>query len=229
MDPYPVAASAALAPLLTGPPRPVEVVAALPGALYLSTGAPDCPALCVAAAAAVRVPCAAVLPPAAVLPRLRVGAAGVAGSGGLSVGPLAVRVGRWWAPPRPLLTGTPRPRLTGTPGPLPPVDALLGSGPGLTPYGDDVLAGALVTLAALGAPVVGFAARARVFERTTFVSAALLVHAARGECVPQLAAVLTALRTGAPPPVRALLAVGHTSGAGLLEGVRAILPWAALA
>jgi hypothetical protein len=242
MNPYPVAASAALAPVLTGPPRRVEVVAALPGVVYLSTGDPACPAICVATAGSVRVPCAAVLPAGAVPPELRVGTAGVAGAGGLSVGPLAVRVRRWWVPPRPRLAGPgelppdellpgrlpPGELLPGRllPGRLPEVDALLGAGPGLTPYGDDVLAGALVTLAALGAPVTGFAARARVFERTTFVSAALLVHAARGECVPQLAALVTALRTGSvATEVAALLAVGHTSGAGLLEGVRAILPY----
>ena len=52
--------------------------------------------------------------------------------------------------------------------------------------------------------------------RTTFVSAALLKHAGRGECVPELAAVLAA-------PSRetfdALLRVGHSSGRGLALGV----------
>jgi Protein of unknown function (DUF2877) len=221
MDSVPAAASVALLPVLRGPARPVEVVASLPGVAYLSTGDPDCPAICVAAAGAVRVPCAALLPAGVALPGFAVGASGTAGGGAVTIGSWTVRVRRWWSPPRPRLARRPA-------GDLPDVDALLGAGPGLTPYGDDVLAGALVTLAALGTPVRDFPRLARVFERTTFVSAALLVHAARGECVPQLAAVLTALGTGAPAPVAALRAVGHTSGAGLLAGVRAILPgtWA---
>jgi len=221
VEAIPVAASTALAPLLAGPARAVSVVAALPGAVYLSTGSAACPAVCLAVPSAVRVPCAAVVPAGVPLPALRVGTGGVAGGGrGLVVGPLSVRVSRWWAPPRPRLAGA-----AGS-GDLAGLDvrALLGAGPGLTPYGDDVLAGALVTLAATGAPVPDFAARERVFERTTFVSAALLAHAARGECVPQLAAVLAAVATGAPLPIEALLAVGHTSGAGLFAGVRAILP-----
>ncbi|HET8681662.1 MAG TPA: DUF2877 domain-containing protein, partial [Micromonosporaceae bacterium] len=58
--------------------------------------------------------------------------------------------------------------------------------------------------------------------RTTFVSAALLRHAARGECVPQLTAVLAAAGRGEPldRPLAALLGVGHTSGYGLAHGVR---------
>jgi uncharacterized protein DUF2877 len=208
----PVAASAALAPVLSGPPRPVRVVAALPSAVYFSTGDPDRPAICVATSTAVRVPCAAIL--TGPLPALPVGTAGVAGDGRLVAGDLSVRVARWWRPARPRIAGPP-------PCPPPDAGALLGAGPGLTPFGDDVLAGALVTLAALGAPDAGFTARVltRAFERTTFVSAALLVHAARGECIPELAGVLTG--TGS---LRALRAVGHTSGEGLLRGVQAILP-----
>src|SRR5215470_4526477 len=55
---YPGAASATLAPVLAGPPRPVSVVAATPAAVYLRTGHPGSPALCLAAPGAVRVPCA---------------------------------------------------------------------------------------------------------------------------------------------------------------------------
>src|SRR5262249_39110492 len=74
--------------------------------------------------------------------------------------------------------------------PAPAVAQLLGRGPGLTPTGDDVLAGALVALSALGAPaavVLADAVTAAAPGATTTVSAALLTHAARGECIPQLA------------------------------------------
>lgn len=109
------------------------------------------------------------------------------------------------------------------------VKRLLGRGPGLTPTGDDVLAGALVALIALGAPAAGPLADsvlALAPTSTTTVSAALLTHAARGECIPQLADLLDAIALDPPEqPVRlpraagALLAVGHCSGAGLLHGV----------
>ena len=122
--------------------------------------------------------------------------------------------------------------------PAPAVARLLGRGPGLTPTGDDVLAGALVCLNALGSPaatVLGQAVLAAAPSATTTVSAALLRHAARGECVPQLADLLDAVggrhggvghHGGADPAAGALpraagalLAVGNCSGAGLLHGV----------
>jgi len=107
------------------------------------------------------------------------------------------------------------------PGPTSLVDALVGRGPGLTPLGDDLLAGALVALRALGSPRAEplAAAVTELAPRTTVVSAALLRHAARGECVPELAAVL------APDPgaVDGLLGVGHSSGTGLAAGVLAAL------
>jgi uncharacterized protein DUF2877 len=110
------------------------------------------------------------------------------------------------------------------------VAQLLGRGPGLTPTGDDVLAGAMVTLNALGSPLgglLGSAVTAAATGATTTVSAGLLCHAAAGECIPQLEDLLTAVRHGADEPAAAnlaraagaLLAVGHCSGAGLLHGV----------
>jgi hypothetical protein len=96
------------------------------------------------------------------------------------------------------------------------VDGLVGRGPGLTPLGDDVLAGWLATRAALGRPVatVTDAVRRRL-GATTLLSATLLDCAIRGEVLPQLGAWLadpTATST------EALLAVGATSGAGLMTG-----------
>jgi hypothetical protein len=105
------------------------------------------------------------------------------------------------------------------------VRRLLGRGPGLTPTGDDVLAGALVSLTALGAPAAAALARsvlAAAPGATTTVSVALLRHATRGVCIPQLADLLAALspsdQTTLPRAAGALLAVGHCSGAGLLHG-----------
>ena len=109
------------------------------------------------------------------------------------------------------------------------VDAMLGLGPGLTPAGDDAIAGLLLAVHHLGAPRVPAitAVRAHVLAaapgRTTAVSAALLAHAARGDAAPQVIAVLDALATGCdlPGAVQALLRLGHTSGGDLAHGIAA--------
>jgi hypothetical protein len=104
---------------------------------------------------------------------------------------------------------------------------LLGRGPGLTPSGDDVLAGLLIGARTLG---VGVAGVARVVgetagQATTALSAQLLRHAARGECVDQLAAASAALiglpaaASAAPTAFQRLVEVGHTSGAALAQGL----------
>lgn len=111
------------------------------------------------------------------------------------------------------------------------VDALVGLGPGLTPAGDDVLAGLLAALrllpaaAGAAAPAVDAALRAAVAARapsaTTALSAALLGHAARGEVAAPVGLLLRAL-TGdgdAAAATHALAAVGHTSGRELAAGV----------
>ncbi|MBA8953595.1 DUF2877 domain-containing protein [Actinomadura namibiensis] len=114
-------------------------------------------------------------------------------------------------------------------------ERVVGLGPGLTPSGDDVLAGLLVTLRLLGHAVpggrravwladwLGAAVTADADARTTAVSATLLHCAAAGETASEVAAVLRAAagREEASPAVRRLLAVGHTSGADLAEGVLA--------
>jgi hypothetical protein len=103
------------------------------------------------------------------------------------------------------------------------VAGLLGWGPGLTPVADDVLAGMLVTLIAGGSAAarpLGAALADLAPDRTTFVSAALLHSAGRGECIPELAAVLR----DRPGALDALLRVGHSSGPGLAWGVHRAAP-----
>jgi hypothetical protein len=96
------------------------------------------------------------------------------------------------------------------------LDQLLGRGPGLTPLGDDVLAGWFAARAAAGHPDHALAAAVRRrLGVTTLLSATLLDCAVRGEALPQLAAWLA---DPGPTTTEALLAVGATSGAGLLAG-----------
>ncbi|WP_167828900.1 DUF2877 domain-containing protein [Streptomyces sp. MZ04] len=100
--------------------------------------------------------------------------------------------------------------------------ALIGRGPGLTPSGDDVLCGALLARHATGRPVGALAAAvAGAEERTPLVSAALLRHAVRGECIPQVADAIRGLAAREPLPLAPLLAVGHHSGADLVRGIAA--------
>jgi len=121
---------------------------------------------------------------------------------------------------------------------------LLGLGPGLTPSGDDVLAGLLVGLhhldwsrgvdsarstSRLQTPisVVRDAIATRVLvdapTRTSTLSAALLGHAARGEAAGEVTAVLNSLcgRRPLSPALMRLLAVGHTSGYDMACGILA--------
>lgn len=117
-------------------------------------------------------------------------------------------------------------------GALTAAEQLVGLGPGLTPSGDDVLAGLMVTLRHVGAAArVGRAvwladwlAAAVTFDagtRTTPISATLLHCAARGEASPEVTAVLRALagRGALEPALRRLRRLGHTSGADLAQGV----------
>jgi hypothetical protein len=99
------------------------------------------------------------------------------------------------------------------------VRALVGLGPGLTPAGDDVVAGVLVALVAAGdhdrAGAVLDAVRP-CLHRTSVLSAALLEHAGAGRAVPRLARFLQA--PADPGVLAALLAVGGSSGAALALG-----------
>jgi hypothetical protein len=108
--------------------------------------------------------------------------------------------------------------------------ALLGRGPGLTPSGDDVLAGFLIGARAFGhdAPGVERTVAETAFIATTALSAQLLHSAARGECVEQLADVVRGVINGtlSPAAVIRLRAVGHTSGTALAHGLLAAAAFA---
>ena len=165
-------------------------------------------------------------------------------------GPVVVRAVREWAPVRPARGAVVASALAavraGLDGRAPDVDSraladamtargvhearlavarLLGRGPGLTPSADDLLAGFLVGAWAFGLDVPGIVAATAALApvRTTALSAALLWHAARGECVDQVAAVAAALCEDQRPevdgPLRRLLDVGHSSGAALAAGL----------
>jgi Protein of unknown function (DUF2877) len=120
-------------------------------------------------------------------------------------------------------------------------ESLVGLGPGLTPSGDDMLAGLLLALRLLGGAIrggtravwladwLGAAVTHDASDRTTSVSATLLHCAARGQAAAEVATVLRAFAGQEPagPAVARLLAAGHTSGAdlawGLAAGCRAAL------
>jgi hypothetical protein len=204
---------------------PREVVHAGAAALYVDL---DGDVLGLLSATATRVPCGlwSRLPDLSGLARREVRVSG----GRLVVGDVPVRISRLadvrvppldprtWGEPRPTEAGLDLP----ADGRLSPADVarLVGRGPGLTPLGDDVLAGWLVTRAAAGAPdpTVADAVR-RLRTRTTSLSATLLDCALRGEALPELRSWLVALGTPAEQPAaEALQGVGATSGTGLLTG-----------
>jgi Protein of unknown function (DUF2877) len=220
-------ASGMLAPLVDAPHQRLRIAHRSPSTWQLAESSGRVVA-CIAAPGAVRFPLAFLVPtglPAVAAPTVDVGA------GELVVDGLRLDVTRWWSPPRPRLA---RFELA--------VDDIaaetmlrgwrdrLGTGGGLTPYADDVLCGALVTLLAIGHPAgTELASAVDVTDLetvTTATSAALLRAATSGRCIDQLAGYLEAL-AGDPDELRrrrsALEAVGHSSGRGMVEGVGRIL------
>lgn len=213
------AASTLLGPLAGRRRLQLREVARTRLTVHYETALASVPVLCVALPEAVR------LPATLVTTRLPV----PAGHPGSVEATLSVT--RWWRPARPPRLAVPLPDvLDRLPRPayavLDPL-ALVGRGEGLTPEGDDVLAAALVTARATGDPrLAGWCARTRLAlatRRTTVVSRALLHHALDGWATPELAGLLAALGDADPATldgaVSRLLAVGHTSGASLLDGV----------
>jgi hypothetical protein len=236
------------------------VLAAFAAGIYLEVRTELEPSvIAVISGEGIRLPNALLL--AAELPRVTVGDEAFVGDGSVEVGRLSLRVRRWWNPapalgqvdPRdlasPILSGDGRgaPGLAGHDavellaascasgwllGAVTAAERLVGLGPGLTPSGDDVLAGLLVTLRHLGTAtgveravrLGGWLAAAVTFDartRTTPLSATLLHCAARGEACPEVIAVLRGLAGRQPlePALRRLHDLGHTSGADLAQGI----------
>ena len=222
-----VVASSLLAPLVDGPTQFLDVVHRSRSAWQLADDRGRV-VLSVITPEAVRLPHAAVVPS---FPR---GSSPIsAGGGSLGWDGSHARVARWFEPARPIL-----PSLYDQLDPA-AVDAFarrwaasIGRGEGLTPYCDDVVCGALVTLSAAGHPAADTIAaeieQAPLEQRTTATSSALLRLAAHGYCIDALARFLTSLAAdGRRPGDRAARAaagaalrdVGHSSGRGLVEGV----------
>ena len=103
--------------------------------------------------------------------------------------------------------------------------SLLGLGHGLTPGGDDVLSGALITLYALGRaePAAALAASVRQQMRalTAPLSCAFLEAACDGEANAVVHRALAALIEGAVPDdvITPLATLGHASGFDILAGI----------
>jgi hypothetical protein len=245
--------STALRELVHGPARFGYVAAVGSRASYLAFDSADPGVVCLVDATAVRLPIAIQLQ---ALPALVVGQTLRIGDGRLDIDAWSCQPGRWWDP-RPRLdastlrgSGDVLQRLlrsfsTASFG-LPPEDAteaisrlaeahpaaavaLLGRGPGFTPAGDDVVAGALAALALTHrlAPRGRDTLLEAASDLTTTVSAALLRCAARGQVIPQAGRVLEALSKPHQPAleaaVDALSVVGATSGRALTLGIGAAL------
>jgi hypothetical protein len=237
--------------LIAGPVRPARVLAAGPAATYTEA---DGQVLAIVTAGGVRLPCAVMLAAGGRLPAARSRVA--VGRGAIHEDGRQLVVVRRWFDPRVRLAGVDGlavarladvVRLRGSVDALLPQDAvdrlatglvsgdaagavspLLGRGTGLTPAGDDLVAGALAGLRALrssAADRLGAAVRALAPAATTRLSAALLEAADVGGLVPEAAGVLRALAGGGDVQAAAdrLVALGHSSGwhlaAGLLVGV----------
>jgi hypothetical protein len=114
-------------------------------------------------------------------------------------------------------------------GPPPPARArvLIGLGPGLTPSGDDLVAGTLIALRAFLRPDVAEQLGAWVLPlaatRTGAISRAHLAAAAAGEGAEPLhrvlAAICTAAEVGLERELDAVAGIGHCSGWDALAGV----------
>lgn len=272
----PAVASDAIAEVVCGSPRRVQVLAAFRAAVYL---AHEEGVVALVATDGVRHPNALVdTQPVAAAPfaGIRTHQQGWMGDARLVLPRRQLRVTRWFDPvprlgpvaPEPLAVALDRARahVTATTVPLTPdladpVQALtgalgrgeptmpiardlLGRGPGLTPSGDDVLAGMLAAATVLAGALPAGAVPAELVVRvrrlgrevaaeardaTTAVSAALLHHAARGAVAAPAGAVLQALagRGRLVAALDHLLAVGSTSGrdlaVGLLAGTELVL------
>ena len=182
----------------------------------------------------------------------RVGEQACVGSGGIRTGSLDIRVVRTWSSAVYPIRTTPSglveleqavdSALCGVPAPAvealraawddqksgeqrcgSAIGGLIGLGQGLTPGGDDVVAGMLIGLHAVGHSDLArrMGTVDRLAERTTLLSADLIRLAAAGHACLEVLGVLTAMNAGAllDASIDRLLSVGHTSGADLVTGL----------
>jgi hypothetical protein len=107
-------------------------------------------------------------------------------------------------------------------------DALVGLGQGLTPSGDDVLVGLFAVLHLPGGPCerfrdLGRQIVARAAQRTHAISLCALRAAAEGRVRARVATLLSALIAGERETMlvalRAVLAIGSTSGRDIVAGI----------
>jgi len=260
----PAVASLAITPLIKTDPGPAFVLGVSDHAVWI--GRAD-GVLVVSAIDAVRLPNGVVIAPTASdrpFASIRPGEEAMVGDGAIGFRSLALRVVRWWDPvpvlpkSNPIDVATVIGTLDGVVPRIPDrgleaslangddeavmgaARRLIGLGDGLTPMGDDLLAGAVAGMLLIGRSldVSGCGATVRCLEApvmehaagaTTRFSATLLGHAFKGEVANPAAALLYALagRGDAAAAAQELLDVGHSSGpalaAGLLAGARAAI------
>jgi len=208
--------------MIAGPDLPGTVLGSFPTAIYIHVPA-GFGVIALLSRAAVRVPCGVQLPSSSgEFPLDRLSGPVRVGGGALRIGTAEITVGRLVSVSVPRLRA-PRRVDSDIDVDLADPTRLLGLGSGLTPSGDDVLAGYLAGAAAYGLAVDELRAFvcAEAPRRTTTLSAALLRHAAAGEAIPQVCRLLLALDDGmgTDDALAGLLRVGHTSGAALAAGV----------
>jgi hypothetical protein len=222
------AASTALAPMVDGPPRPL-VVAHGSSTGWQLVDASGRVVACLLSPRSLRLPHGIVV--SSPLPDARPAPVWL-GAGRLRMGDDEHRVARWWRPAEPRHTDL-QDRIDERAAAvvLRTWRSRLGAGDGLTPYADDVICGALITLLATGHPVgaeLAAAVDAADLEvATTATSAGLLRQAAHGRCIDALAGYLASLTRDEAVRDRCLAMleeVGHSSGRGMAEGVHSVLP-----
>ena len=251
----PAVASKGVRHLLDGPPKPGVLLGASSTSAWVQAGGH---VLVLSGPGAIRLPNGVTVAEPTGVVGWRPGDRCVVGDGVLEIGSVRASVVRWWDP-RPSLTQTTRDALLAACASARslfecPEDeglcealqsnqpaavrhamcALLGTGEGLTPEGDDVLVGMLSGLRLLG-PVVGrpgaggmLAAIAPIVLteapfRTTALSAALLRHAVAGEVADPVATFLHSLtgRGSLEEAITLLRTMGSTSGLAAACGVLA--------
>ena len=260
----PGVASTAVRDLLSEPQTPATVLGAATHAVWLLAGDD---VLVASTNDATRLPNSVeigVEAAAGALQTVRHGAPVTVGLGQVLFEGLTVDVVRWWNP-RPALPRTSAAQLAaafaGLPTTVPDVESLplsaalsersgsallraaeslIGRGPGLTPEGDDYLAGALAATRTLGGALgctdtgvmldsIAGSLKRLASTRTTTFSASLINHAVDGQVAAPAGSLLRALtgRGDVTDSYRNLTHVGHTSGpalaAGMILGARSLL------